>query len=132
MSVEAQDSMQSAGGGTSRISFQEIVKDALRYWERRRVIYNLVLAGVVLAWLLSTWPHFRGVFTLQSLDFLCAFAMLANICYCAAYVADVPMQYSLFHAIWRRWRWSLWLLGMIFAVAIANYWIADEIYPYVR
>ncbi|HXA75670.1 MAG TPA: hypothetical protein VNV41_00935 [Candidatus Acidoferrales bacterium] len=124
--------MQSAGGGTSRISFQEIVKDALRYWERRRVIYNLVLAGVVLAWLLSTWPHFRGVFTLQSLDFLCAFATLANICYCAAYVADVPMQYSLFHAIWRRWRWSLWLLGMIFAVAIANYWIADEIYPYVR
>ena len=132
MSVVAQHSMQSAGGGTSRTSFEEIVTDALRYWERRRVFYNLVLAVVVLLWLVSTWPHFRGAFTLQSLCFLFVFAMLANICYCAAYVADVPMQYSLCHAIWRRWRWSLWLLGMIFAIAIANYWIADEIYPYVR
>ena len=30
-----------------------------------------------------------------------------------------------------RWRWALWLGGALFAVLLANYWIADEIYPYV-
>ena len=93
--MDAKHSMPSAGGGTSRSSLQEIVRDALRYWERRRVFYNLVLAVVVLLWLVSTWPHFRGAFTLQSLCFLFVFAMLANVCYCAAYVADVPMQYAM-------------------------------------
>jgi hypothetical protein len=130
--MSGRDSMQSSGGGASRGSFQETVSDAIRYWERRRVFYNLVLTAVVVVWLGSTWPHFRSAFNLQSLYFLFVLAMLANVCYCAAYVADVPMQYSLFRATWRRWRWGLWLLGMIFAVAIANYWIADEIYPYVR
>ncbi len=130
--MDAQNSIQSTGGRKSRSSLQEIASDAIRYWERRRVPYNLMLATMVLAWLVSTWPHFRSALTLQSLCFLFLLAMLANVCYCAAYLTDVPMQYSLFQVTWRRWRWSLWLLGMIFAIAIANYWIADEIYPYVR
>jgi hypothetical protein len=27
---------------------------------------------------------------------------------------------------------GLWTVGVIFAVVIANYWIADEIYPFIR
>jgi len=42
------------------------------------------------------------------------------------------MQSSSFRAAWRHWRWRLWLAGTLFAMALANYWIADEIYPYVR
>ena len=34
-------------------------------------------------------------------------------------------------ALWRRWRWLLWLAGVMLAAALAYYWIADEIYPYV-
>jgi hypothetical protein len=26
-------------------------------------------------------------------------------------------------------RWGLWILGTLFAFVLANYWIADEIYP---
>jgi len=58
--------------------------------------------------------------------------MLANICYRAAYLADLLMQCSLFRTAWQRWRWALWALGVIFTVLMANYWIGDEIYPYVR
>jgi hypothetical protein len=111
---------------------REIVTDAIGYWERRRIQYNFILAAVVVLWLMLTWPHFKQALTLQTLFFLFVVATLANVCYCAAYPADVPMQYSLFQTVWRRWRWGLWMLGMIFAVVIANYWIADEIYPYVR
>lgn len=112
--------------------FREIVTDAIGYWERRRILYNVILATVVALWFMLTWPHFKPALTLQTLVFFFVLAMLANICYCAAYLADVPMQYSLFRTVWRRWRWGLWMVGVIFAVVIANYWIADEIYPYVR
>ncbi len=32
---------------------------------------------------------------------------------------------------WRRWRWGLFTIGTLFAIVLANYWIADEIYSYV-
>jgi cell division protein FtsW (lipid II flippase) len=53
----------------------------------------------------------------------------ANLCYSAAYVVDISVQRSSWGAAWRRWRWVLWLAGLLFAVLLANYWIADEIYP---
>jgi hypothetical protein len=57
--------------------------------------------------------------------------MLANVCYCAAYLADLPLQHAPLGKGWIRWRWALWWAGMLFAVMLEWYWIADEIYPYV-
>jgi hypothetical protein len=111
---------------------REILSDAIRYWQPRRILYNLVLAGVSAAWVVLTWPHFRGSLTPQSLLFLTVLAALANVCYCGAYLPDVFFQFFTCQSIWRRGRWTLWLFGTLFAVAVANYWIADEIYPYVR
>jgi hypothetical protein len=58
-------------------------------------------------------------------------AVLANVGYCAAYLIDIPLQYSCFAERWRRWRWALWLAGMVFAAILACYFIANEIYPAV-
>jgi hypothetical protein len=107
-------------------------RDAARYWEPRRIHYNLVLAAVVAAWLVSTWPHFRPAFTLQSLLLLLVLAAMANVCYSAAYLADILLQCSPFRSFWQRRRWSLWFAGTLFAALLACYWIADEIYPSVR
>ena len=112
-------------------SLRSILTDAIRYWERGRIAYNLVLAGIVLGWFALTWPHFRPAFNLQLIGFLFVFALLANVCYCAAYIGDIPLQHSSFQRQWRRWRWGLWLVGTLFASLLANYWIADEIYPFV-
>lgn len=105
--------------------------DAIRYWEPRRIVYNLVLAVVVLAWIVLTWPHFRPTLTLSSLLLLAILALLANACYCAAYLVDIPMQGSSLNFIWKRRRWGLWLAGTLLAILLANYWIVDEIYPFV-
>ena len=43
--------------GTTSAAF----RGALRYWEPRRIAYNFVLAAVLAAWLVMTWPHFRPV-----------------------------------------------------------------------
>ncbi len=112
--------------------FREVLSDAIRYWEPRRVAYNLILTSVVIAWVVVSWPHFRPAMRWESLVLMAVLAVWANICYCAAYVVDFPMQFSFFRQRWLRWRWSLWVSGMLFATLLAHYWIADEIFPYVR
>ncbi len=106
--------------------------NAIRYWEPRRIAYNAVLTLVVAAWVIVSWPHFRQSVTLHSLLLMTILATIANLCYCAAYLPDIAFQLSSFQSPWRRWRGALWVAGMLFATLLANYWIADEIYPYVR
>ena len=113
----------------SSMTFRLILTDALRYWERRRIAYNLILTAAVVAWVVFTWPHFRGGLSLESVTALLILAAIANILYCAAYAADLPMQYSSMRETWLRWRWCLWWAGTLFALLLTNYWIADEIFP---
>jgi hypothetical protein len=109
--------------------FRALLVDAIRFWELRRIFYNLALSAVVVAWLVVTWPHFRPALTLTSLFLFFILALLANVCYCAAYLVDIPLQHSALAAIWRRRRWVLFVGGTLFAILLENYWIADEIYP---
>jgi|HubBroStandDraft_6_1064221.scaffolds.fasta_scaffold189461_1 hypothetical protein len=109
--------------------FRPILSDAIHFWEPRRLYYNLVLTAAAFTWVAATWPHFRPAFTLVSLPPLTVLALLANVCYCAAYLVDIPMQQSTLSTAWKRYRWILWLVGTLFALLLANYWIADEIYP---
>ena len=115
-------------------ALRDILSNAIRYWEPRRIAYNLALAAVVVVWVWTTWPHFRGALSFQHLLALLVLAVLANICYCAGYVVEITIQYSAiqysaFQATWRRRRWALWLVGTLFAMALAYYWMGGEIYP---
>ena len=112
--------------------FRGVVTNAIRFWELRRLLYNLVLSAVVVAWVAVTWPHFRPMIEIHSLLLLAILALVANACYCAAYLVDIPLQCSAVNVLWRRRRWILWLAGTLLAILLANYWIVDEIYPFVR
>jgi hypothetical protein len=113
-------------------TFGTRLKEAARFWEPRRIAYNLVLTAVVAGWFILTWPHFRPALNLPSLLPMLVLAAMANACYCAASLADVLLQLSPLRVSWRNRRWSLWLAGTLFAVLLACYWIADEIYPSIR
>lgn len=106
--------------------------EAARFWEPRRLLYNFLLTGVVLIWVVKTWPHFRPAMTLESLGIMVVLALLANACYCAAYLAEILIQNATSSAAWNRQRWAIWVAGTLFAILFENYWIADEIYPFVR
>jgi hypothetical protein len=113
--------------------FRSFFAEASRYWEPRRLIYNLVLFAVCVVWLVVSWPHFRPALTWNSLLLLSVLASVANVCYCTAYLVEISLQRSsLGAAVRRRQRWALWLAGTLLAIVLANYWIADEIYPFVR
>jgi len=109
--------------------FRQYIDEAVRFWEPRRILYNLVLTAVTVFWFVLGWSHFRPGLNLQMLLAFLILAGIANICYCAAYLVDIPLQYSSFRAVWRRGRWWLWLAGVLFAALLASYWINDEIYP---
>ncbi len=121
----------SPASGSPTRSFGDNIRNAVRYWEYRRIPYNLLLIALGLGWLIRTWPHFRPVLRLESVPQLLIFCVLANLCYSAVYLADIPLQLSDLQPAYRRWRWLLWLGGTLLALLLAYYWIADEIYPYV-
>ena len=107
------------------------LREAARFWEPRRLAYNAVLVVVVVAWVALTWPHFSPVFTPLALLQLLGLAAIANAFYSAVYLVDIPLQGSSIRSTWNKRRWILWLAGTLLAFVLTNYWIADEIYPYV-
>jgi hypothetical protein len=109
---------------------QPAMPSAPRFWEPRRLVYNAILTAVALLWIIFTWPHFRPALTLGSLEAFIVLGFAANLCYCAAYVAEFFMQALVPSASWRRIRQILFVLGTLLVLLIENYWIVDEIYPY--
>jgi hypothetical protein len=108
------------------------MSEALRYWEARRLVYNALLVLVVVAWCTLTWPHFQPAMHWGALVPLAVLALGANLCYSAVYLVELSMRAAPGVERWRRLRWLLFTVGTLLALLLANYWIADEIYPYVR
>jgi hypothetical protein len=107
------------------------IRNAARFWEPRRIIYNAALTATALFWLIKDWTHFLPAMTWSSLGIISVLALLANLCYCTAYVSDLAIQQLLPNSSWTRSRWAIWSLGTLFAMFFESYWINDEIYPYV-
>lgn len=103
--------------------------EASRFWEPPRLWYSAILFAIVLLWVVLTWPHFRAALNWADLGRMTVLGLLANVCYCAAYVAEFFIQGALPAKFWRRARYAVWVAGMLLAIVITNYWIADEIYP---
>jgi hypothetical protein len=105
---------------------------AMRFWEPLRILYNAVLAVFALLWLIGTWPHFRPALTWFHLAQFAVLALLANVCYSAAYLVDVALQWSGLSGKQTMLRWTFWCAGLLLTIVLENYWIADEIYPFVN
>jgi hypothetical protein len=100
---------------------------AARFWERGRIPYNLALSITAIVWF-ARWPHITQAMKLSDVGRLLILALLANLCYCAAYLLDLAIQ-QLPNVQWPRYRWIVFALGTLFAVLLESYWINDEIYP---
>ena len=107
------------------------LRQAARFWEKLRLSYTAVLALPTIAWLIFSWPHFRGSVS-SLLLWLVMFLAIANLCYCAGYALDMFIQASVPQNWRRRLRVSFWIAGLLLALLVENYWIADEIYPDVH
>jgi hypothetical protein len=109
----------SADGRLARMS--GYVASGLRYWEPRRAVYNLVLGGVVLLHFALAWPESAAKLSVDSVLGLFLLAVVANVCYCAVYLADTFVQFSGLESALRRGRTVLLLVGTAFAATIAHF-----------
>jgi hypothetical protein len=117
---ESQGPPELEGAGVF-LHLREVVTDSLRYWERRRIFYNLVLAVIVGAHVMAAWPRSRSALTVDGVLRLFVLAVLANVAYSAVYVADVFIQVSGFRDGRAGWRWILLAVGFTFAAVLAHF-----------
>jgi hypothetical protein len=101
--------------------FSELTTDALRYWELRRMFYNLLLGAIVVAHFAAAWPHARELVTFDAALGLFLLAVIANIAYSVVYIADVFIQFSGFRASRLVWRRILMLIGFVFAGILTHF-----------
>ena len=100
---------------------REILTDALRFWEWRRLFYNLVLAAVVLLEFARLLPGSKAALQFDTGLTLFLLAVLANAAYCAAYLVELLVQFSEYREPWRRRRIAVWLIGTLFAAVLTHF-----------
>ena len=109
-----------AGSLSALGQLRELVTDALRYWELRRLFYNALLALVVLAHFVASWPLSRAALTSDSVLDLFLLAVIANVAYSVVYVPDVFIQFSGFRGSRARWRLVFLVVGFAFAAVLTH------------
>ena len=102
-------------------TIKESVTAAIRYWEPRRLIYNMVLAGVVLMYFGMSYPGSKSTISVDFVLFLFLLAVLANVAYCAAYPVDVFVSASGYRDQWKKYRWVVFMIGVLFAATITRF-----------
>jgi hypothetical protein len=103
------------------------VANALRYWEPRRLIYNAVLALVVVGEVAANWAVFSQRITVDLVLGLFILAVLANVAYCAVYAADLFVQFSGLDGPWRRGRILVLIVGTAFGAALAHFFVMGSL-----
>ena len=101
----------------------------IRWWEWRRLAYNAALAATFVALTVRTWPRLQPELNRHAIPPLIVLALLANLCYSAAYLLEPLPRASMQPHVRDRWRWTLWLAGTLFAIFLETYWFLDEILP---
>lgn len=104
------------------VQWRDYLSNAIRYWEPRRVAYNLLLAAIVIIHFVKELPFSKTVVGVNSILLLFLLAVLANVAYCAAYIPDVFAQMSGLRESWLRHRWIVLVVGLAFAGVLTHFW----------
>lgn len=102
-------------------TLRESVTGAIRYWEPRRLIYNAVLAAIVLIYFGIYYPASKSFLSIDSVLFLFLLVVLANVAYCAAYPVDIFVSASSYRDEWQKRRWVVFVIGLLFAAIISRF-----------
>ena len=103
------------------ITPRQALSEAIRYWEPRRVLFNVVLAIVTGTVFMANSPHSFQALTCNVAQIVFVLAVLANVAYCAAYPVDVLAQLSAIRARWLQLRWLLLVVGLIFGSILTHF-----------
>lgn len=102
-------------------SLRESVTGAIRYWEPRRLVYNAVLALIILIYFGLHYPGSRSTLSVNLALSVFLLAVLANVAYCAAYPVDIFVCTSSYREEWRKYRWVIFMIGLLFAAILTRF-----------
>lgn len=102
--------------------FRESLTNAIRYWEKMRIAYNIVLLLVVAGCFAWNYSAVGSKLSVNLFLSMIVCAILLNVLYCAAYIVDVLVQMSEFRERWARFRWVLFSIGATFAAILTRFW----------
>jgi hypothetical protein len=105
----------------SEMTIRDMLTDAIRYWELQRILYNAILMAIVVGVFVLQWPGSRSALSTDLVQSLFILAVLANVAYCAAYLVDIAAQNSAFGTTWKRYRWVVFAIGVVFAGIFARF-----------
>jgi hypothetical protein len=108
---------------------RDYATDAIGFWERRRVAYNLVLSSVVVTYFVVGYPFSKTQLSIDFVLLLFLLAVVANVAYCAAYLVDIFAQASGFRELWRRSRWLLFAIGTTTAAILTRFVVMGMFHP---
>ena len=103
------------------LTFRESLARAIRFWEPRRLIYNHVLAGIVLIYFGIHYPATKSLVTVDSILGLFILVVLANVAYCGAYLVDIFVSVSGYRDQWQNRRWIIFIIGLLFAAVLTRF-----------
>ena len=97
---------------------KSILGAAIRYWEPRRLIYNLAMI-IVLLIPFGLNGKFHQLIDSVTLTTLFILGFIANILYFCAYIPDLALRYSDLSESWQsRGRSIIFVAGLIFALVL--------------
>ena len=103
------------------LTFRESLAGAIRYWEPHRLIYNGVLAAIVLIYFGINYPATKSLISIDSVLGLFLLVVLANVAYCAAYLVDIFVSISAYRIQWQNRRWIIFVIDLLFAAIITRF-----------
>lgn len=92
--------------------------------------YNAILALIVIAYFWMALPSSKQSVNADFVLGLFLLAVIANVAYCTAYLADIFAQMSDFRDSWQRMRWIVFAVETPFAGIITRF-IAMAMFPKV-
>ena len=104
-----------------RANLRDYATDAIKFWEPWRLLYNLVLAAIVIIYFAVGYPSSKASLTVDFCLGVFLLAVIANVAYCAAYIADIFAQASGFREVWQKYRRVLFVIGTLFAAIITRF-----------
>lgn len=100
---------------------EKYLQDAIKYWEIRRIVYNIALAAIVCIHFYNGLPRNWERMSFNSLLGLFIFAVLANVAFCTAYIPDIFLQLSGMGSKQKYFRQIIFIVGLVFAAIITNF-----------
>jgi hypothetical protein len=105
-------------------TLRESFTDAIHYWEPLRLAYNAVLVVIVLIYFWMGYPASKVNLSVDAILVIFLLVVLANVAYCAVYFVDIFAQSSGYRETWRKNRWILFAIGLLFAGVLTRFWAA--------